>query len=107
MLDMYPPILPYFSPAGKAIVSFLFLCRFTIVSQVPEAGTDDGKIIKGMNIFLADPINTDYGGEGESAKRVYITNRKLEDCGYMPMIGDSVDVDFDEYKKVKRIRSLL
>ena len=31
----------------------------------------------------------------------------LEDCGYMPMIGDSVDVDFDEYKKVKRIRSLL
>ena len=72
-----------------------------------EFKTVDGKIIKGMNIFLADPINTDYGGEGESAKRVYITNRKLEDCGYMPMIGDSVDVDFDEYKKVKRIRSLL
>lgn len=62
---------------------------------------EDGTEITGMNIYCSYPINK--GGEGVACERLYVTDAKLERCGYVPSVGDSVVVQYNKFGKVASI----
>ncbi len=61
---------------------------------------DDGKEVSGINFYLTEPLTK---GQGVSAERVYLTDQKIQDMGYMPKVGDEVFLEYNRYGKCSRI----
>lgn len=59
----------------------------------------DGKQITGYSVFCAYPI-TSEGGAGNGCDKIFLSDRKLAQQGYMPKIGDEVKVSYNRYGKV-------
>lgn len=66
--------------------------------------TDDGKRITGVSVYLATNIVGD--GEGKAVERVYLTDTKLQSCGYTPKVGDKVTTQYNRYGKVSAIAKM-
>lgn len=64
--------------------------------------TEDKTEITGYNVYCTYPIEKDKG-EGFGTDRLYITDRKLQNTGYMPKVGDEIRVEYNRYGKVAGI----
>ena len=47
----------------------------------------DGTTVSGVNLYLTEPVKN---GEGLSCDRVYVLDQRLNQCGYVPKLGDEV-----------------
>lgn len=61
-----------------------------------EFDTQDGKHISGYNIYCTYPLEH---GEGEGCDRLFLTMDKLAACGYTPVVGDSIKVEYNRFGK--------
>ena len=61
---------------------------------------DNGETVSGLNIYYTYPLEK---GDGDGAERVFMTEKKLEDCGYDPQVGDDVQIDYNRFGKVAKI----
>ena len=61
---------------------------------------DNGETVRGLNIYYTYPLEK---GDGDGAERVFMTENKLEDCGYDPQVGDDVQIDYNRFGKVAKI----
>ena len=43
----------------------------------------DGPAVEGYNIYCTYPLNSPIA-DGEACERLFITDKKLNDCGYIP-----------------------
>lgn len=59
---------------------------------------DTGEVIEGINLYLTGP--QDYV-EGVACERVFLTKKKLD--GYVPEIGDEIELVYNRYGKVDKI----
>ncbi len=57
-----------------------------------KAGTD----VSGVNLYLTEP-NTN--GEGLACDRIFVLDKYLNACGYVPKLGDEVRVEYNRYGK--------
>lgn len=62
---------------------------------------DDGSQVSGVNLYLTEKCEK---GEGLSCERVYITDQRLNDCGYVPKLGDEVALEYNRWGKCSGIR---
>ena len=56
----------------------------------------DGSTVTGASIFLSYPLDN---GVGEGCDRVFLTQARLNACGYSPKLGDEVRVEYNRYGK--------
>lgn len=60
----------------------------------------DGSTVKGVNLFLTAPMDTSNAGTaGELCRKIFLTERRLSECGYTPRLGDEVKVEYNMYGK--------
>lgn len=68
-----------------------------IIGIRPSSFTgNDGKEVSGRNIYLMYPLEK---GEGYGADRVYITDSKLVNWPYKPVVGDEVVLEYNRFGK--------
>ncbi len=65
--------------------------------------TKDGNQIDGMSIYCTYPMSGKGVYSGEACERVYITKKRLYDCGYTPVVGDEIKVMYNRFGKVDSI----
>ena len=58
---------------------------------------NDGMEVNGQNIYLTEPLDK---GEGLATDRVFLTNAKLADWAYKPVVGDEVEISYNRYGRV-------
>lgn len=56
----------------------------------------DGSQITGQNIYLTEPLDK---GVGFAADRVFVTDSKLVNWSYKPVVGDEVNLEYNRYGK--------
>lgn len=56
----------------------------------------DGADVSGVNLYLTEPNGK---GEGLSCDRVYVLDKYLSACGYVPKLGDEVRLEYNRYGK--------
>lgn len=61
---------------------------------------DQGDTISGMNIYLTYPLDK---GTGQGTERVFLTDAKLNNAGYIPAVGDNVRVEYNRWGKCSGI----
>lgn len=61
-----------------------------------EFTTQDNKHITGYNIYGTYPLEK---GEGTAAERLFMTTDKLMACGYNPVVGDEIRIEYNRYGK--------
>ncbi len=64
---------------------------------------DSGEYITGQNIFVTEPLSK---GTGCSSERLFISDARLNQCGYIPSVGDEVEIGYNRYGKVASIRKV-
>ena len=64
---------------------------------------DNGETVSGMNIYYTYPLDK---GTGLGAERVFMTDAKLADCGYQPLPGDEVQLEYNRFGRVAKIYSI-
>ena len=69
----------------------------------PKDGDDE---ITGYNIYCTYPLDEDKGGGGLGVERLYVTDKKLENCGYDPEIGDEIRVNYNRFGKVQSVEAV-
>lgn len=69
--------------------------------RVDFAGTD-GKQVTGYTVFCAFPIRSD-SGVGTGVDKIFLSDRKLAECQYMPALDDEINVSYNRYGKVDYI----
>lgn len=57
---------------------------------------NDGSDVSGVNLYLTEP-NTN--GEGLSCDRIFVLDKYLTACGYVPKLGDEIRVEYNRYGK--------
>lgn len=62
---------------------------------------DDGKTVSGQFIYLSEERD---GVTGMACERVFLSDNKLS--GYIPVIGDEVEVSYNRFGKPQRITRL-
>lgn len=62
----------------------------------------DGRPVRGMSLYLSQPIIKN--GCGEAAEKVFIPERFLKDMAVFPGIGDEVEPVYNKFGKVVEIR---
>lgn len=67
--------------------------------------TKDGIEIVGKNLYLTEQIDPKRG-QGESAERIFLSEKKLSDLNFTPVIGMTIEVLFNRYGKVASLRVL-
>ena len=55
---------------------------------------DQGEQITGKNIYLTYPLDK---GTGLGAERVFVTDAKIAEWSYKPVVGDEVDLRYNRY----------
>lgn len=61
------------------------------------SGTD-GTPVTGYNIYCTYPLAGDDTA-GSACDRIYLTDDKLAKSGYVPKVGDEVNVTYNRYGK--------
>lgn len=65
----------------------------------------DGRTISGINLYTGKPIERD--GEGVCmVNRDFVSDSKLGRYGYVPKIGDDIQITYDRNGKVTDIQLL-
>lgn len=73
----------------------------TIIGIRPSSfKSDNGEMISGMNIYYTYPLDK---GTGQGAERVFLTDAKLAACGYQPLPGDEVQLEYNRFGRVAKI----
>ena len=57
---------------------------------------NDGTDVSGVNLYLTEPATK---GEGLSCERDYVLDKCINDCGYVPKLGDEVRLEYNRYGK--------
>ena len=55
---------------------------------------DEGDQVSGKNFYVTEPLEK---GEGLSAERVFITDKKLNSWDYVPKVGDEVRLEYNRF----------
>ncbi|MCI8593740.1 MAG: hypothetical protein HFF09_00605 [Oscillospiraceae bacterium] len=63
----------------------------------------DGDTVKGVNYYLTEPM-TASSAEGLLAERVYLTEKRLSELGFVPKLGDEVSVEYNRFGKCSGLR---
>lgn len=61
----------------------------------------DGKVIKGIRLYLTVPADPDRGAFGDVCSTQFIPNR----IAYTPMVGDRIRLSFNRYGKVQSVET--
>lgn len=61
----------------------------------------DGNRVQGVSFFCSYPITKN--GSGEASEKFFLSNKKLENSGYFPNIGDEIKVTYNRFGKVDSI----
>ena len=73
-----------------------------IIGIRPSSFTgNDGKEISGKNFYFTYPLDK---GDGLGAERVYLTDAKLAQLDFEPVIGAEVVLDYNRYGKASGMR---
>lgn len=64
--------------------------------------TKEGTLIEGYNVYLEYEL-TGEGATGMGCERVYLTQAKLDKCGFQPEVGDTVELTYNRFGKVAAI----
>lgn len=62
----------------------------------------DGRPVCGVSMFVTRPITAD--GIGETALKVFVSQRVLDAADYEPCLGDDVDFLYNRFGKVTELR---
>lgn len=73
------------------------------IRNLDFTGTD-GKPVKGTQLFLTAPMEAP--AEGESAIKVFLSDERLAQIGFMPQVGDEVKPEYNQYGKVSGLVAL-
>lgn len=57
---------------------------------------NDGSDVSGVNLYLTEPNEK---GEGLACDRIFVLDKYLNACGYVPKLGDEVRVEYNRYGK--------
>lgn len=57
---------------------------------------NDGTEVSGVNLYLTEPNEK---GEGLACDRIFVLDKYLSACGYVPKLGDEVRVEYNRYGK--------
>ena len=65
----------------------------------------DGTTITGYSLYIASPA---YGkdADGQIVERQYMSDNRLNACGYKPQVGDNVEITFNRFGKVAGIHRI-
>ncbi len=67
----------------------------------------DGSTVKGVNLFLTAPMDSSKPGTaGELCRKVFLTEKRLLACGYVPNLDDEVKLEYNEYGKCSGVELL-
>lgn len=61
---------------------------------------DTGELIEGCNIWLSYESKNI---EGIGVDRIFLTQSKLANCGWIPKVGDTVSLRYNRYGKVEDV----
>ena len=61
----------------------------------------DGKHISGVSLFCSYPITKN--GFGVGVDKIFLSDAKLGYCGYMPELGDEINVTYNRFGKVDSV----
>lgn len=64
---------------------------------------DDGTIVKGVVIYASVPISPKYGRGEMPRQQFFLSQKKLEALDFVPEVNMTIDINYNEYKKVKNI----
>lgn len=62
----------------------------------------DNRTIEGYDIYISHELSGD-DADGISGERIYMTDAKLARTGYVPHVGDVIDVSYDWRRKPQAI----
>lgn len=65
--------------------------------------TKDGQQISGVKLFLEYQEDKTNGVCTDSA---FLSDRRLEECDYIPAVGDEIELMYNRYGKITTIRIL-
>lgn len=63
--------------------------------------TQEGNRIQGVNLFLT---YDDDHVIGQAAEKMFISSQKLSNIGYVPCVGDKIQVFYNRYGKPDNIQ---
>lgn len=63
---------------------------------------NDGKQIAGYSVFCAENIKPDFGA-GCAVDKIFLSDRRLAQMGYMPCIDDELQVSYNKYGKLDSV----
>lgn len=72
------------------------------IKKVDFTPRDGGSPVVGTQLFLTRPFEAG-AGEGDEAKKVFLSAEKLSKMAYKPKLYDEVTVYYNEYGKVDTI----
>lgn len=61
---------------------------------------DTGALIEGMNIYVTFENDRTTG---IACDRIFISNKRLEQCCYFPSVGDEIDLQYNRFGKISGI----
>lgn len=67
-----------------------------------DTGKKTGEKIEGFNIYYSEPIS-DKVGTGDSADRFFMTDKRMEQLGYYPKVGDEIRLLYNRYGKIESV----
>lgn len=70
--------------------------------KTKDKKTGEEVTITGYNVYLTSPISPKVG-DGVSAERIYLSERKMEEMGYYPKIGDNIRLFYNRYGKIDMV----
>ncbi len=70
-----------------------------------DFNSKDGTAITGYSLYIASPA---YGkdADGQIVERQYMSDNRLNACGYKPQVGDNVEITFNRFGKVAGIHRI-
>ena len=61
---------------------------------------DKGEEITGKNIYMTFPLDK---GTGLGCERVFVTDAKIADWPYKPVVGDEVEIVYNRYGRCDKL----
>lgn len=66
-----------------------------------EFDAQDGKHVSGVTLYCSYPITKN--GEGVGVDKLFLSDAKLGYCGYVPELGDEINVQYNRYGNVDSV----
>lgn len=64
---------------------------------------DDGTVVKGVYIYTSVPISPKNGRGEMPRQQFFLSQKKLEALDFVPEPGQTIDINYNQWKKVKSI----